>query len=223
MTPQETELLSNFLGQLAQVKGIPKDPEADALIAKTVASQPDAAYLLVQRSLIQDQAIESATARIAALEAEAQRLRSASPAQPAAASSFLGGAGWGRSATTPMSAAVPMNAAGTGPVAQPGMTAARQMAAPAAQAGRAGPGFLGMAAATAAGVVGGAFLFQGVQSLMNAHHQPEQLGGGNDLSSAAASGTPADTGLIPFDNSSANDDASFDTAMDDNGADSDYA
>lgn len=219
MTPQETELLSNFLAQLTQVKGIPKDPAADALITKAVGSQPDAAYLLVQRSLIQDQAIESATARIAALEAEAERLRAASPgtsAPAAAASSFLGAGGWGRSATAPM------NAAGTGPVSQPGTMAARpMMAAPAAQAGRAGPGFLGMAAATAAGVVGGAFLFQGVQSLMNSHHQPEQLGGGNDLSSAASSSTAADNGLIPFDSPSASDDGSFDTAMDDGGSDSD--
>ena len=229
MTPQETELLNTFLAQLTQVRGIPKDPDAEALINKAVAAQPDAGYLLVQRALIQDQGIEVAKAQIASLEAEVQRLRAGTAAQPAA-SSFLGDPyAWGRSAP-----AAARNGASNEPVMRPAMQpvmqpgASRQMAAPMAQAGRSGPGFLGMAAATAAGVVGGAFLFQGVQNLMNSHNAssgPEQLGGGFDANSQSAaldqSQSMPDSGSMPLDNSGGNDDPGFDTAMDDFGSDSD--
>ncbi len=68
MTPQERSLLEGFLAQLAQVRGLNKDPEAERLIARAVEQQPDATYLVVQRALLLGQALEQAKARIAALE-----------------------------------------------------------------------------------------------------------------------------------------------------------
>src|SRR5438128_5584858 len=101
MTPQETQVLQDFLTQLTQARGIAKDPQADALIASAVAQQPDAAYLLVQRALMMEQALNSAKAQIAQLQNELQAART-----PANAS-FLDSASWGRSAAdTPRPAAM---------------------------------------------------------------------------------------------------------------------
>ena len=52
MSPQDSQMLHDFLSQLIQARGIQKDPEADALIQRAVAQQPDAAYLLVQSALL---------------------------------------------------------------------------------------------------------------------------------------------------------------------------
>lgn len=167
MTPQEQEKLQQFLGQLNQAQGVQRDPEADAMISAAVSRQPDSAYLLVQRTLLQDQALEAARIRIAELEKQTQ------PA-PAPAASFLGGAdAWGNSARTRTDSAAPAAypQAGNAPTAA-GFQSARSGPAQAQPkagflGGMGGGGsFLGTMAATAAGVAGGAFLFQGLGSLM---------------------------------------------------------
>ncbi|MFM9883825.1 MAG: DUF2076 domain-containing protein [Burkholderiales bacterium] len=211
MTPQETGLLNEFLSQLTQVRGIIKDPAADVLIAKATAQQPDATYLLVQRSLLLDQALDEAKHQIEKLEAE---LRGTRAQPPAAAGGFLSGvSAWGRK---PAVAAAPAFA---GAARQPAASmAVAPQAAQSAMGGGGGGGFLGRAAATAAGVVGGAFLFQGISQLMgNRGHTPEPT---------AQQSTPAASeGLLA--NSFANDPAppasvdngnsleQYDTAMDD--------
>ena len=65
MTPQESKLLDDFLAQLVAAGGVPKDGEADARIQQAARRQPDALYLLVQRSMILGQALEAAQRRIA--------------------------------------------------------------------------------------------------------------------------------------------------------------
>jgi len=146
---QEREQLSQFLQQLAQAQAGPKDAEAQALIDSAVARQPDAAYLLVQRSLLQDSALQAAQAQIASLQAALQQ------AQPAPR--FLDGNAWGRAPVAPAYAPAP-------PVAQaPAYPQAPVAAAPSRfQA----PSFLTSMATTAAGVAAGAFLFQGIESLL---------------------------------------------------------
>ena len=62
MTPQEQQLLEDFLQRLSAVQGVSKDPQADALIQQQLAGHPDALYLLVQRSLLQQHALDSAKA-----------------------------------------------------------------------------------------------------------------------------------------------------------------
>lgn len=209
MTPQETELLNEFLFQLTQVRGVPKDPAADALIAKAVTQQPDAAYLLVQRSLLLDQAVDAATQRIEQLETELRNIRA--PA-PAATGGFLSGmSAWGRKPTAAASAAPAF--AGARSLAPQPLASGPQVT----QTGGSGS-FLGRAAATAAGVVGGAFLFQGISQLMgNRAHTPES--GAQASSPATADGLTSNSFAsdpVP----EANVDSSipleqYDTAMDD--------
>ncbi|MEH3085102.1 MAG: DUF2076 domain-containing protein [Xylophilus ampelinus] len=105
MSPQEQHLLDEFLQRLAAVHGVDKDPEADALIRQRLAAQPDAAYLLVQRSLLQDRALESAKRQIEQLQ---QQLRQAQdPARQGGdpgGRSFLGAGlepGFGRAPSAP--------------------------------------------------------------------------------------------------------------------------
>ncbi len=68
MTPDERTLLSNFLADLAQARAQGKDAEAEAMIAKAFAANPDAAYLIVQHAILSDEALRAAQARIAQLE-----------------------------------------------------------------------------------------------------------------------------------------------------------
>ena len=95
MSPQDTQLLTDFLAQLVQARGIQKDPDADALIQRAVAQQPDAAYLLVQRALLLEQGLNNARSQIAGLQ---EQLREqASRAQPDDGGKFLDPNAWGNS------------------------------------------------------------------------------------------------------------------------------
>lgn len=152
MNLQEREQLSAFLLQLTQAQAGPKDGEAEALIKEAGARQPDAVYLLVQRALLLDHALQQAQAEISRLQNELAQSRPASQAQP---SSFLSGNSWGHSAA----ASAPVMAA---PVAQ-----AAPVQAAAAPAGGGWGSTLGTVATTAAGVAAGAFLFQGIGHLFN--------------------------------------------------------
>lgn len=163
MMLQEKELLTRFLEQLKDARLSSKDSEAEALIKEASARQPDAAYLLVQRAIQLEQLL-------AASQAEVQKLKSERAAAPAAAggSSFLNDSyAWGRQANASSgSAPIPGTRQGQqGPLAPP--HAAPGMAAAPAQRGSWGGGLFGNIAATAAGVVAGSFLFQGIQGLMN--------------------------------------------------------
>jgi hypothetical protein len=152
MNTEEKRLLSEFLDQLKGIRGIQKDEEAQALIKVAADSQPDALYLLVQKSLLQDQALNGAKVQIAALQRELADVRR----NEGAAGSFLGNNPWGAPAGRPAPVAAPQG---------------YPQAAPVSGAMGASPfgSFLGSAAATAAGVAGGAFLFQGLESLMGHH------------------------------------------------------
>jgi hypothetical protein len=168
MTPQEHDLITALLERLSAQANLPKDPEADALIRRGMAEQPDAPYLLTQTVLIQDLALGEAQRRIAELE------RQAAPAKPAAEqpASFLGGAGRGTVpsarpwATSPVPAQGAPAPGGNRPAGS--AAAAALNPAPGLMAG-AGSGFLRQAATTAAGIAGGALLFQGIQSLFGPH------------------------------------------------------
>lgn len=184
MSPQETQMLQDFLNQLTQVRGIGKDPQADAMIASAIAQQPDAAYLLVQRALLMDQALATSKAQIASLQSQVQALQSgAGPAR-----GFLDSNSWGNSpAAAARSEPPPAYTPAYAPAPAPAQTAPQYQAAPAPSAGFFGGGMgsmLGTVAATAAGVAGGAFLYQGIEHLMNS-------GGSSGLGSAHQNGLSA--------------------------------
>jgi uncharacterized protein len=143
MNSDEREVLENFLDQLIQVRGIKKVPQADAMIRSALERQPDAAYLLVQRSLVLGRALEQAKARIAELEQSQQ-------------GSFLDSGISGASAPASQRTAAPERP----PVGYSGSS-------PEASRGSGAGSFLGQAAATAAGVAGGAFLFEGLENMLN--------------------------------------------------------
>jgi uncharacterized protein len=198
MTPQEQDLLTTLLGRLKNAAGQPKDPDADALIRQTVAEQPDSPYFLAQTVLIQDLSLHNAQNQIAALQqqlSEAQQ-QAARPATP----SFLGSLFGSR----PPQPAAPPAGAGSVPATGPWTRAPQVAAAPPAQpygqpyqqggysqpmggqpmggggfmgGGAGGGGFLRSAATTAAGIAGGALLFQGIESLFGQHASAGILGG----------------------------------------------
>jgi hypothetical protein len=165
MTSQEKELLVRFLQQLAAAQPGAKDNEAEALIRDAVAWQPDAAYLLVQRAMQLEHAFEVTQAQAQKLQAELDATRSGTPPGGFLNDSYA----WGRS-----QASVPVRQGplGQGPAAAtPAPTSVNSAApSPVAAAPRSswGSGMLGNVATTAAGVVAGSFLFQGIQGLM--HH-----------------------------------------------------
>lgn len=168
MNAQERDQLNQFLQQLAEVKLTSKDQEAETLIRDAMVRQPDAAYLLVQRCLLQDQALRNAQAQIAELQNQLQRH------QPATSnSSFLNDDPWAPPSTGDNR--VP----GASAYQMPNRTAAANMnyaqAAPQNQSPGFGSSFLGNVATTAAGVVAGSFLFQGIESLLGHHQSPSAL------------------------------------------------
>lgn len=169
MTPDEREQLTRFLHLLCEARAGAKDPEAEGLVRDACARQPDAAYLLAQHALQVEAALLATQAQVADLQ---KQLAAARPAPQAG--SFLSENSWGRqpaavgasaamASTQPASASFqPAMARGMAPAAQQPMAAA----APARSWGSGG-GMLGTLAMTAAGVAGGALLYQGISGMMN--------------------------------------------------------
>jgi hypothetical protein len=173
MTPQERDLITQLFARLQQTGNQPKDHDADTLIAQGVQQIPDAPYLLVQTVLIQDMALAEAQHRMADLERQVAQAASKPEPQP---TSFLGGARgsvppagpWGRPA---MPSPVQPGPAQTGGSAwaQGAPATPPSAVAPLAMPG-ASSGFLRQAATSAAGIAGGALLFQGISSLFGQHY-----------------------------------------------------
>ena len=166
MTLQEKELLTRFLQQLAAAQATQKDAEAEALIRDTSARQPDAAYLLVQRAIQLEQLLQASQAENQKLAAELDQARSGSRG------AFLTDTyAWGSRPSS--SAAETATPAQRAPAAVPAVPAVPAAAAAApARAGSWGSGLFGNIASTAAGVVAGSFLFQGIQGLMHRGEHP---------------------------------------------------
>jgi hypothetical protein len=173
MSPQDSQMLNDFLNQLVQAHGIQKDPEADALIQRAVAQQPDAAYLLVQRALLLDQALKNAKQRIAGLESQLDQQH----AGQQGGGQFLDANTWGNSGRSQPVQSYQRD------VQQPYQSQPQPQYQPQYQSApssgflRGGFGStLGSIAATAAGVAAGGFLFQGLENMFSHHDQ-----GGNRL------------------------------------------
>jgi hypothetical protein len=176
MSPSDTQKLHDFLGQLIQARGIQKDPEADALIQRAVAQQPDAAYLLVQRALLMEQALDSARAQIASLENQLHQQQG-----QRSSGGFLDPYSWGNRRQVSHAPSHHMH---------------YQHAMPGSMGGGflrgGGGGLLGSIAATAAGVAAGSFLFHGLDNLFHDHDGNSggaHLLGGENLSGGDLSGS----------------------------------
>ena len=194
MNPQEKVQLEQFLQQLNSTQAGAKDSDANALITESVKKQPDASYLLVQRAMGLEMALQVAQKQMADMQAKIDQTNKPS-------SGFLSGINsWGRAAP---SQGMPSNA----------MAAARP-AAGAAQPSAWGSGMLGAIATTAIGVVAGSMLYQGIQSMMGQNSTPDA---GNGLGHSNA---PADSGqqvAQNYDNSASNYESDFGGDFDSDG------
>ena len=177
MTPEEQNLISSLFDRLGQASNQPKDAEADQLIRSKVAEIPAAPYMLVQSTLVMQQALTNAQNRIAALEKQVAEAKTGAGSQQTGGS-FLSGVaslfGGGQPHGQPQRATPPP------PPPQPAMQppqppqpAAYAYPPPAPRSGTGG--FLQGALTTAAGVAGGALLFQGIESLIG--HNPGPFAG----------------------------------------------
>jgi len=166
MTSQEKELLVRFLQQLAEARAGQKDSEAEKLIQEACARQPEAAYLLVQRALQLDQAFQATQAQALKLQTELDQARTSAGAS---SGGFLNDPNaWGSQPRSVVQSGARPPVAGAS-AAAPGAAPA---AAPRAPSPWGGGSMLGTMATTAAGVVAGSFLFQGIQGLMNNKNEP---------------------------------------------------
>ncbi|MBV9489993.1 MAG: DUF2076 domain-containing protein [Verrucomicrobia bacterium] len=189
MTPEEQNLISSLFDRLRKADTATKDQEAEQLIRQKVAEFPAAPYLLVQSVLVLEHAVANAQTRIAELE---RQLAEANQNQKTSHGGFLSGLfGGGRQQSSqpsqpsqqasppPLPQAQP--APGTGrpgyapqPQVQPQYAAPPPAPYPSTTNMQPGTGgsFLKGALSTAAGVAGGALLFQGIQNLLGHHAGP---------------------------------------------------
>jgi hypothetical protein len=213
MTQQERQLLTSFLQQLSQTRADPKDADADGLIREAVSRQPDASYLLVQRAMGLDLALKAAQAQTEKLQADLDQAKRGNE------TSFVGNAtAWGRSAPA---ANAPQTASAASPQTYgKGLPPATAGVAPTSPWGS---GMLTNLATTAAGVVAGSFLYQGIQQMMG-HHNPAL---GNDVGATPGLGMKSPTAASDTDGAltddqiaDAIDEPDDSLAMDDGGNDS---
>ncbi len=186
MTPNEKALIEDLFNRLRSAAPSGRDAEAESAIAAEMARSPGAAYALVQTVLVQDQALREAHDRVQAAEAAAQQARTAPQQAPEAPASFLERAG----------------SALQGFGGQRNRAPLQQQAQEPEQPARGGGGFLQGALQTAAGVAGGALLFEGVRSM---------FGGGSGLLGGGASpwgggGTTVNETIINEDSDKGRDD-----------------
>ena len=175
MTPEERQMLAQLVTRIKSAPTQDHDPEADQEIRGLTLARPDATYILTQTVLMQDFALRNAQAQIADLQRQLQTAQS----QPRASGSFLGGLFGG---AQPQPQAAPT--AGPWGQAQPQPAAYASPAyAPVVMQPSQTSGFLRSAATTAAGIAGGALLFEGIQSLFShpgygGFVEPMGMGGG---------------------------------------------
>jgi hypothetical protein len=224
MTPQERQLVDDLFDRLSQTESAPRDAEAVAAIAQGLRKAPNAVYALVQTVLVQDEALRRANDRI-------QELEAANAPQQEQAGGFLGSmrdALFGQQNQPRGSVPnVPPPDVGGRPVWNSGQ-AMQQTGYPGrydqpasgqpyggAQPGM-GPGmggggsFLGTAAATAAGMVGGSLLLNSIRSMMggsqhgfgDAASMRERVSGQNPWSDQSGSSLARDAGVNDIGSSS---------------------
>jgi hypothetical protein len=215
MTPQEQQLVADLFDRLASLEGQRRDPDAERLIREGLGRAPNSVYSLVQTVLVQDEALKRANARIEELErAVAAPAESSGGSFLDSVRNMIGGRGdqprgsvpsvrpggmdtsgvWGSGADAGHAPGQPPgqpwgNPQGypqggyPPPPPPPGYPPAGYP--PGAPPMGGGGSFLGTAAATVAGVVGGAMLLNGIRSMMGGHetfspgtHGHDPTGGG---------------------------------------------
>ncbi|MGE0565180.1 MAG: DUF2076 domain-containing protein [Pseudolabrys sp.] len=186
MTPQERQLVVDLFDRLATLEQTPRDTDAERTIADGLARAPHAIYPLVQTVLVQDEALRRADARIRELEGHGE------PMSGGFLDNMRSALFGGRDGTSTSVPSVRQNV---------GADPRWNGAAPAATA-TSGNSFLGTAAASAVGVIGGMMMANMIGSL---------FGG----SSGQAFASPAPAERTPWDQQSGNSDLARDAGLGD--------
>jgi len=171
MTPQEQELVEELFDRLAKLENSPRDPAAEHVIADGLRRAPQATYALVQTALVQDEALKRANARIEELQAQ---LGGVEQAQPGSFLDSMRDAVLGRRdprSSVPTVRSQAQSSSTTAPPYQrqgeyPPPMNPNAMGGPAIGSGGS---FLGTAASTAAGVIGGGLLLNSIRSMFGQH------------------------------------------------------
>ena len=181
MTPQERQSVDELFDRLARLEAAPRDAQAERAIADGLVHAPNAIYPLVQTVLVQDEALKRADARIRELTGE-----DASPPAGGFLDTMRQALTGHASATSVPSVRPP---ASTEP--DPRWNRAGTFAAAAPSPGGS---FLGTAAASAAGVIGGALLLNTISSTFG-HHSGSAFAAVPPANNAAGSDLSRDAGL----------------------------
>jgi uncharacterized protein len=198
MTPQERQMVADLFDRLASLEGGQRDPDAERAIREGLAHAPNAVYALVQTVLLQEEALKRANTRIEELEravnpgpAQTQSggfldsMRSVFAGQsrgsvPSVRTGGQGSGGQGSSGAWGASPPPPPPPPGYQPQPgyppPPGYMQGAPMGAP--MMGGGGGSFLGTAAATAAGVIGGSMLLNGIRNAFGAGGSHQTFGSG---------------------------------------------
>lgn len=204
MSPEERQLLNELFARISQAESTPRDAEAEAMIRDALARHPYAAYYLSQAVILQEKALEAATARIGQLEARVRELESGPAPQGQTAqsggflsgiSSLFGGNAQGQAMQPVPPPAGPWGRNGPqapaydggytrGGTAQPGPWSQPSQPAYAAPQPSRGGGFLSGAMTTAAGVAGGMLMADAVRGLFAPHFGAGGLFGGGGVTGA---------------------------------------
>jgi hypothetical protein len=201
MTPQERQLVDDLFDRLAKLESAPRDPDASAAMAQGLRNAPNAVYALVQTTLLQDEALKRANHRIQELEQALASSQPAGQSQSGGFLDSMRDAVLGkepRSSVPNVPPPAPQNRPvwnsgqvmqqvpppppygqgqyqepyGQGPYGQGGYGQGGFGQSYGAPFGGGGGSFLGTAAATAAGFVGGSLLLNSIRSMMGGHsHQ----------------------------------------------------
>ena len=215
MTSDERTLISNLFDRLKQASSQQKDAGADEYIRTKVSEQPSAPYLLVQSTLVMQQALTAAQSRIAKLEK--QLAETTRPSQESGGSFLSGMAnlfGVGQPQSTARAPQTPP------PLPTRPASAPSYAPPPLPQYPGRGGGFLQSALSTAAGVAGGALLFQGIQNMLG--HNPGPFAGLAGPSGEVVPSQPVEnTDVNVFDSNDPSSAADQSTAADDTATDQD--
>jgi len=213
MTPQEAQLVDDLFDRLAKLESAPREATAERLISDGLQRAPHAVYALVQTTLVQDEALKRANARIE--ELQAQTAGDQPEERPASFLDTMREALTGRAA-----------AHGSVPSVRPAVTGAQAQnfqppgsesqsfqpqgsqpqpgypppppGYPGSPPFSSGGSFLGTAASTAAGVIGGSLLLNGIRSMFGQHGGAFASSGTAGESSSLSSKT-ADPGAAKSD------------------------
>jgi len=197
MTPEETHLVTDLFDRLARLEGAPRDAEAERLIAQGLQGAPHAVYALVQTALVQDEALKRANARIEDLEAQLSE-----PPEPEQSRGgfldnmreALGGRAPRGSVPSVRSGLPGYQSQGFQPQSQPGYPPEPPPPPyPAGPAFGGGGSFIGTAASTAAGMIGGALLLDGIRSVFGHRSGASEHSASGGFSGKRASPWRSDT------------------------------